>query len=339
MIRHVGTLVVLALAVFVIAQPALPVHPTLAESDSMAPTIDEGDFYLVVPADAITQGDIILFYSPREGQHTTHRVVGETDEGFVTKGDNNPSTDQAAGYPAVQEEEVVGEVVSLGGEPFVISGLGGPLKQANEHQYLILALAFGILIVSELRVLYTRSKRSTERDIVCMDDIIQPLFIGLMVLGLVLVIWGASTHTLVWVATSQVTEAHTVPVGESVSRSVDVKTYTPPFTTVIVEADGMTVQDRSVAGAKITLDGQLPAMSSTGSFQTQVRVHPYPAMLPESTIRRLHAGHPILATLGTVLPIYVIIGVLYLLVADRKAPIRAPRSRRLKMLQKRLGGD
>ena len=140
MVRHrLGTVlqavVVLALVAIVVGQfIGQPVLVTYVTSDSMAPTISAGDGYLVLPsvvAGPVEEGDVIVFNAKTlhggKGGLTTHRVVGETEQGFLTRGDNNPFTDQSGGEPPVKRVQIVGQAVSVGENPVVIPHLGTAL--------------------------------------------------------------------------------------------------------------------------------------------------------------------------------------------------------------------
>lgn len=339
MLKHAGTLAVLALAILVIAQPSLPVQPAYATSDSMSPAIERGDVYIIIASGNIEPGDIITYYSPKDGDHTTHRVIDRTDNGFLTKGDNNPSTDQAAGYDPVTQDAIVGKVLEVGGEPLTLGGLSSPIKLIESNRLILIGFAAIVLLGPELWQLASGRERQPDRDIVRMSDVFRPLFMGMLVLGTLLVYLGASSHELLWVASTQVTAAHVVPVGEAVTRTVQVKTFTPPMTTLIVEAEGITVVDQAVKGSTIELETRIPAIDSTGPFRSHVHVYPYPATLPEGLIKQLHNVHSVLAILGTVFPVYLVIGIVYSFVADNRMPIRSPRNRQIRRLIQRLGGN
>ena len=106
-----------------------PVLLSYVETGSMAPTIDAGDGFVAVPSVLAGQpsvGDIVVFRAEQlqGGGLTTHRVVGETDAGFVTRGDANPFTDQDGGEPPVTESQIVAHALQVGGTPVVIPHLG-----------------------------------------------------------------------------------------------------------------------------------------------------------------------------------------------------------------------
>ncbi len=72
--------------------------------------MNEGDLIFVKPADRYITGDIITFFQTESTQiPTTHRIVGIQDNGFITKGDANNTTDTVV----VTEEMIVGKVVKV----------------------------------------------------------------------------------------------------------------------------------------------------------------------------------------------------------------------------------
>ncbi len=71
------------------------------DSTSMLPTLEPGDLVVVqhVSISDVKVGDIIIYDPPcsATGYTVIHRVVNETRTGLITKGDNNPGTDQLLG--------------------------------------------------------------------------------------------------------------------------------------------------------------------------------------------------------------------------------------------------
>jgi signal peptidase len=71
----------------------------------MEPTLNAGGGFVAVPAAVaglIEAGDVIVYEAEETqgGGLTTHRVVGETDRGFI-RGGPNPLTDQDSDEPPV----------------------------------------------------------------------------------------------------------------------------------------------------------------------------------------------------------------------------------------------
>jgi signal peptidase len=100
-------------------------------SDSMEPILMTGDGFVVLPsviAGPVEVGDIIVFHAKTlhggDGALTTHKVVDKTPQGYITRGVNNPFTDQAGGEPPVSRVQIVGQAVSIGGKPIVVPNLG-----------------------------------------------------------------------------------------------------------------------------------------------------------------------------------------------------------------------
>ena len=60
--------------------------------NSMKGTIDSGTLVLVKPEQEYILGDIIAFVN-EDGKKVIHRIIEQTDEGFITKGDNNRRID------------------------------------------------------------------------------------------------------------------------------------------------------------------------------------------------------------------------------------------------------
>ena len=105
-----------------------PVLFSYVETGSMQPTLEPGDGFVAIPAAVagpIEEGDVITYRAEevQGGGLTTHRVVGETEEGFVTRGDANPFTDQDGGEPPVKDAQIVAKTLQVGGEVVAIPGL------------------------------------------------------------------------------------------------------------------------------------------------------------------------------------------------------------------------
>lgn len=69
--------------------------------------ISIGDLILIKKTNDYKIGDVITFIHEGEKIPTTHRIIGYTDDGYITKGDANNTKDSLP----VLKEEVIGEVV------------------------------------------------------------------------------------------------------------------------------------------------------------------------------------------------------------------------------------
>jgi signal peptidase len=122
-------LVAVVIAMLVGQQLGQPILLGFVLTGSMSPTLEPGDGFVAVPpaiAGDVEEGDVVTF-DARElqgGGLTTHRVVGETEEGYITQGDANPFTDQDDAEPPVQESQIVAVAWQFNGEVVVIPHLG-----------------------------------------------------------------------------------------------------------------------------------------------------------------------------------------------------------------------
>lgn len=80
------------------------------DGTSMLPTLEGGDLVVIqrVSLSNVQVGNIIVYNNlcSTGGESVVHRVVNITSTGLITKGDNNPVTDQAGGIasrPIVQQ--------------------------------------------------------------------------------------------------------------------------------------------------------------------------------------------------------------------------------------------
>ncbi|MFC7139395.1 signal peptidase I [Halosimplex aquaticum] len=146
--RHLlVTAAVLLVVAPVLGHVAMSLAPGTASyvvsSDSMAPTFASGSLVYVGATGDYGAGDVITF---RHGDRTvTHRVVEETDRGYVTRGDANDRLDDWR----VEESQVVGEVLlSVPVYGALLAFAGTPLG------YLLgVVLPASVLILVEVRAL------------------------------------------------------------------------------------------------------------------------------------------------------------------------------------------
>ncbi|MFC6875175.1 signal peptidase I [Halobellus marinus] len=134
-LRKVGIVVlqltVLLIVLFLILGSVLgqPILLGYVETDSMSPTLEPGDGFIAVPVQidsSVSTGDVIVFRAEelQGGGLTTHRVVDDTERGFITKGDANPFTDQSDEEPPVKRAQIVATAFQVNGHVVVIPSLG-----------------------------------------------------------------------------------------------------------------------------------------------------------------------------------------------------------------------
>lgn len=327
MLKEFGLWTLVAIAIVVGLQFVLPVHFAYATSDSMAPTIDDGDAYLVIESATIERGDIITFRSAGQDDYVTHRVVQQTEDGFITQGDANPTTDQAAGTEPVSPRAVIGVVATVNGEPVSAPGIGPLLAFIDSHRFLVFLGAIGV-VIADLVGDFMPSNRPKRRALYRIGDIAQPLIIGAFGLSLLFIGMSGTVYDATYVASTENTGAEqTIPVGEAATRTMTVDSAESPLTTVIMDADGMEIIDRTRDGSAMKLTLLIPAQDSIGPHETRIGFHRYPSTLPAGVLTALHDIHWLVAAFGSLFPIFGPIIAGYLLVYDGRAPIRTKRKR------------
>lgn len=299
------------------------------ETGSMAPTMNPGDGFVAVPsaiAGTPTTGDVVTFDAEElnGGGLTTHRIVDETERGYVTQGDANPFTDQDGGEPPVKEAQIVAHALQIGGQTVVIPHLGTAvmgLQDAFETvqrqaaamtgtrsllgtqglAYILLGLS-GALYVVDLLIKdgrtreRTRSKRHDEG--IDGRTIVIGLAALLVVTATAAMVVPAGTQSIGIVSAEFDSERPTViPAGESSTMDyqvpnaglVPVHVYLEPGTDeVTVDPTYRYVDGRSTATATLTVT----APSETGYYRHYVTEHRYLAILPASVIDVLYEIHP-----------------------------------------------
>lgn len=137
-------------------------------SASMSPTLATGDGFVAVPtsvADRPEPGDVIVYRSEtiEAGGLVTHRIVGETEDGFVTRGDANPVTDQQAGEPPVSRDRIVAHALAVDGRVVALPNVGTASMWLRTHVRTvgagIPAVWLELLAVIGSAVLFWRGRR------------------------------------------------------------------------------------------------------------------------------------------------------------------------------------
>ncbi|MBV0900914.1 signal peptidase I [Haloarcula salina] len=322
-------LAVLAVIFLVVGQLlGQPILLGFVTSGSMEPTLDEGDGFVAIPAavaDPVEEGDVVVFRAEeiQGGGLTTHRVVEETDRGYITKGDANPFTDQDSDEPPVKDEQVVavvwrpnGEVLAIPGVGAVVTGTQDALQTVQVHiaaalgtrsllgaqglAYLLFALSIALYAVDAWR---DRGRNRTTRDRTRQSGTSARLLVGVFAVLLVL---GATAAMVVPAGPTEfgivsaerdspgqrvieqgTTESTTYPVGNGGALPV-VVFLDPGDENVDVQPRELRVGPRSVENATLTLS----APPETGYYRYFVTQHRYLALLPQDHIRALYHLHP-----------------------------------------------
>jgi signal peptidase len=321
-------LALLLLGLFIGSILGQPVFVSYVETGSMSPTLDSGDGFVAVPtpfAGPIQEGDIIVFEAEKVqgGGLTTHRVVSETERGYITRGDANPFADQNGEEPPVKEAQVVAVAWQPGGSVLVVPHFGTAVVAVQSVlaavqqflanvlgtrallgprglAYLFFALALVWYAVGEWRTRTTRDdRRDSSRDRGTSVHLVVGAFTVLLVAGATLpmaVPAGAQEYGVV--SAEFDSESPTViPVGQSNTLGQPLANGGVLPVVVYLEpaSEGVEVEPHRTqlgSGEAVNATVTLHAPDRTGYYRRFVAQHRYLAVLPEPVIRALYQLHP-----------------------------------------------
>jgi signal peptidase len=327
----VGTVVALILALLVtqlIGQPFI----VFVETGSMEPTLQPNDGFLAVPAFLAgepEEGDVVLFESQEigGGELTTHRVVRETDRGYITKGDANPFTDQDGDEPPVSEGQIKSVGLQLGGDLVVIPGLGASITSITSAVDSFQAWLFGLFgmespgvttfsmavliaglvlfvfsaVTSDGQDTRSRSKGSIFRNAVVVIAILTLVVIipvnfsmllpsGVYQIEIVSSVDPAPDQRII-----QAGGSNEVTYFVQNSGHLPVMVFLQPASDGVETPEGYTYVPRQT---RINQSVTIQAPDETGSYLRFVREYRYLVLLPPSLIATLHGVSPVLALLA-----------------------------------------
>ena len=308
----------------VLGQPVLLGFVT---SGSMAPTIETGDGFVAIPATLagpVEKGDVVTFRAEeiQGGGLTTHRIVDETDRGYITRGDANPFTDQDGGEPPVKETQIVavvwqpgGTVVTMPGVGAVVTGIQSTLQGIQRQvaaligtrallgtqglAYFVIALSVVAYVADILLSDDRKRERETERQTGTNVRLIIAVFTGAIVLSATAAMVGPAGPQEFGVVSAESDSPGPRVIEQGTSESVQYITPNDGFVPVVryVEpaTEGVKVEPReAVVPARSSVNGTLTltAPPETGYYRYYVVEHRYLLVLPKSTIEALYTLHP-----------------------------------------------
>jgi signal peptidase len=346
------TVLLLGLLLVIVLGQALgqPIGLGFVITGSMSPTLEPGDGFVAVPpalAGDIEQGDVVTFTAEeiQGGGLTTHRVVGETSEGFVTRGDANPFTDQDGGEPPVRETDIKAVALQVNGEVVVIPNFGTAIM-ALQGAFGTLAgfmsfipglaavteggiasvmtglglLVLGLSFVGELLGGKSRGdrERSDSREgVISAWLILAVIILVITVPATVSMVIPSGVNELQVISSSSPTEDPTiVERGGSTEFTYNgTNSGLLPIVAVVEPAsNGVTVTNGTLVmfrGEKATATVTITVPDETGVYVRAISVRQYTQVMPTPFIVAMHNIHPWVAILGINLYLVAIVTILY----------------------------
>lgn len=311
-----------------------PVLLGYVETGSMQPTLDPGDGFVAIPA-ALTgppePGDVVVFEAQelQGGGLTTHRIVEETDEGYITRGDANPFTDQEGPEPPVSESQIVAEAFKMNGQVVVIENLGNGIVAIQEFTSGIFGQATGVLAIGVffedagpaqsliwiglgliVVTLISDSVTSNREDQRRSRRRSNYVGTGTFMFILALIVLAPATASMVIpsgttsfdIVSSESPNNDPLVIGAGSTTTVEYQVFNDGFIPMIavVEAGHPDVEitqsmflvpPRSQSSTSLTIR----APESTGAYSRSIVEWRYLPILPRSVIMALHTIHPYVA--------------------------------------------
>ncbi|WP_254807644.1 signal peptidase I [Natronosalvus amylolyticus] len=355
--------IVALLAGHLLGQPVLLGY---VETGSMEPTLEPGDGFVAVPSVVASDpepGDVVVFDAQEieGGGLTTHRIVDERPEGYVTQGDANPFTDQDGGEPPVQDAQIVATVAQPTGSVLTIPALGTVVMAINAlfewiqtwmasalglqsaqgttgAAYVLLGIslaAYAIETVRERRQQARESRLGRNNE----EGLDPKLLCGafalmVMVAALGAMVVPAGTHSYD-VVSAQSPSDRPLVIEQGETERIDYPVENSGFVPVLVGlegGDGVSVEDERLALEQRGSAGTMVAITApadTGAYQRYVTEYRYLYVLPSPVISGL-------ASLNPWLPVLVITGLMggvtygigRILIGDTPAQRRSKTGRR-----------
>ncbi len=309
----------------------VPIGLGYVETGSMEPTIDAGDGFVAVPAAAagpVEEGDVVV-YDAREiegGGLTTHRVVEETDHGYVTRGDANPFTDQDSGEPHVTDGQIAAKALQVNGEVVTIPHLGtaamavqsglestqwwlasafGVRALAGSQGLSYLLLGFGLAVIVVSAVFddrgtpdHDRSRSRTRTDAFDARRLVVGMGALVFVVALATMVAMSGSVEIGLVSAEFDSERpDVVPAGETKTHATELRNggVIPVVSITEPASNGIDVDDDPrllTRGKSVDATVALTAPPETGYYLRSYTDHRYFAVLPPPLIAHLHAVHP-----------------------------------------------
>jgi signal peptidase len=361
----VGVVGLLLLLTIVGGVVGVPMGISFVETGSMEPQLQPGDGFIAIPAAVagpVEPGDVVVFdaVNLNDGGLVTHRVVGETESGYITRGDANPVTDQDGSEPPVQEGQIRAKALQIGDSIVVVPGVGtvvmgmgaavGSLQRtlagllgtrallgSQGLAYILLGFGTVTYIIASFAENANRRDRSRSRS--RRIEVLSPItVIAVMAVGLVLLLTAsmlvpAGPQQFQFVSSQSDAAGPSVierGTAENVTYRIPSNGPLPVVTVIEPTSQGISVtpQERYVAGGateNVTITIEAPP--ETGAYTRTIHEYRYLAVLPTGTILALHAIHPV----APLIAINLLVGTLFVLVAVVLVgldPIRISRDRR-----------
>ena len=301
---------------FILDRPVLISYVT---SDSMTPTLNKGDLFLINPFSKGKTGDIIVF--KMNGHWTVHRIYAETSEGYITKGDNNVATDQQGGRSdAIRKEDVVGTVVTIFDKPIKIPYIGMYIQEfskSTKNLYIaIVVIVLGSILLTaggKDRV-RKRKKRVVKVKYKTLYTIVSAVTIAIILISIVAT-WGTVGFNYASTLAGGQKEGWYLPNTEF-DRPIVIenKAFYPMYYILSPKGDRIALDKTDfmlMRNEKENINVHVKVPANTKIYYEQIDVYTYPPLLPTDLIKRLWNLNPYLPLVAFSIEIAGVLAIVY----------------------------
>jgi len=312
-----------------------PVGLTYVESESMYPLLDVNDGFFIIPSQLDGDydiGDIIVFDAENfPYDFVTHRIVGETDMGYVTQGDNNTFPDQSGSFsePYIKDEQIVGKALVINGTLLKIPKFGSfinfissslsritiafssffGLKNMNNNMgSIVISLGLLAIIAFFSDTISAMLKKGSERVKATRKRpkrtyIYYVFFVlFLLLISTISIISLEQDNLIDFVATEGNTSSRAVHLGDSVSYDIEIgNTGLIPIYAFVEGKEGILEVDDSShtigRNESVSVDYKINAPDEPGYYREYIGVDIYLGLLPYSLTKSLRGIHLLLPIL------------------------------------------
>jgi signal peptidase len=298
-----------------------PVLLGYVSTNSMEPTLEPGDGFVAVPAFLMGDpepGDVVVFRARtlQDGGLTTHRVVAETENGYITRGDNNPFTDQDDDEPPVTDGQIVAYALQVNGEVVAIPELGtvvsgfqsavaAPFEGIGTDRVGSVLVFAGIALFVLAGLAGDRGHRDTsrgrDREGVIAAWIVVAFSVAVVVtFATAAMVMPAGVHELGLVASDNPTdETQVVRPGENATAEYELHNagVVPVLAMHQSPRDDVSVDPERVVvggGDRVPVNVTMQAPGDRGRYLRSVQETRYLLILPVGLLAALHSVHPLL---------------------------------------------
>lgn len=312
--RNIYMGLVLLVLLFIVAISFSPIEFGATRTDSMEPTISENELFFILPTTDVEEGDVVVFFSAKKQSHVTHRIVGQNERGFITKGDKNQITDQSAGEAPVRPKDIRGKVATFGETVLTIPHAAAVLDFIEKNRGILFSVIIMLVMLDFLkdRIRYVTSKNT--RRVLTYGDLLFYFTLVITISSILFISIPVMHNQTIVVSDTGVLADRGVTVNEQKTMTFTfLKRYDIPGTNTYVGAKGYEVEDYYVdeETAKVIVNGKVGPYDSIGGKQVTTNINQAPVTMPTSLQSTLFKIHPIVGATGTVisvmLPLYLIL--------------------------------